>query len=338
MTADLQAPMFTDETAAREALEATRWPNGPVCPHCGCTDPKAIAKVGGKKRSHRPGLYYCNACTGQFTVTVGTVFEQLQGPAYEVVAGDAPDGFLQEGHVGAPTAPPARCHIQDRLVHGPPHPKGHGGRLRRSAAAWRRRQDRSKPMKPTSASARPPLAIASSAEGRPFTKKGKSGSGAQARRWWRLVERGGKTRTFHVQQRRPRRPCATIVVEQRRASSRILLHRRKPTSTPDDRHGPSPSIETVKHSAERIRPPRRRHGGPHQHGRGRVLHLQARHDRRLPPLRRSAPASLPRRVRLPLQPPLGAWRQTMRTARSPPCAGIAGKRLTYRRTDRAAHA
>ncbi len=72
MTANLQHPMFTDENAAREALEAIRWPNGPVCAHCGGTE--KIGAVQG--RSHRPGLYYCGDCKGQFTVTVGTVFER----------------------------------------------------------------------------------------------------------------------------------------------------------------------------------------------------------------------------------------------------------------------
>jgi transposase-like protein len=37
-----------------------------------------IAKVEGK--SARPGLYYCNQCKGQFTVTVGTVFERSKVP------------------------------------------------------------------------------------------------------------------------------------------------------------------------------------------------------------------------------------------------------------------
>jgi transposase-like protein len=72
MTADLQDPIFNDEKAAREALEAIRWPNGPVCPHCGCME-----KIGAVKgKSHRPGLFYCGDCKGQFTVTVGTVFER----------------------------------------------------------------------------------------------------------------------------------------------------------------------------------------------------------------------------------------------------------------------
>ncbi len=80
MPSDLQNPIFTDETAARDALEAVRWPNGPVCPHCGNSDPDRIALVGGVKHSHRPGLRYCNECKGQFTATVGTVFERSKVP------------------------------------------------------------------------------------------------------------------------------------------------------------------------------------------------------------------------------------------------------------------
>jgi transposase-like protein len=72
--------IFHDEDGAREALEAVRWPDGPICPHCGNADPDRIAKVQGKKQTHRPGLYYCNECQGQFTVTVGTVFERSKIP------------------------------------------------------------------------------------------------------------------------------------------------------------------------------------------------------------------------------------------------------------------
>lgn len=75
-----KAEMFQDEDKAREALEALRWPDGPYCPHCGNSDQEKIAKVEGKKQSHRPGLYYCNDCKGQFTVTVGTVFERSKVP------------------------------------------------------------------------------------------------------------------------------------------------------------------------------------------------------------------------------------------------------------------
>ena len=75
---DLQAPEFTDETAAREALEAARWPNGPICPHCGAIDRQA--RVEGEKKSHRPGMVYCNHCKATYTVTVGTVFERSKVP------------------------------------------------------------------------------------------------------------------------------------------------------------------------------------------------------------------------------------------------------------------
>jgi transposase-like protein len=71
-------PMFTDENVARKALETVRWPTGPVCPHCGGIE--QIVRVEGEKQSHRPGLLYCNDCKGQFTVTVGTVFERSKIP------------------------------------------------------------------------------------------------------------------------------------------------------------------------------------------------------------------------------------------------------------------
>ena len=78
MSADLQNPIFTDENSAREALEATVWPNGPVCPHCGNADAGKLAKAQGKRV--RSGLWYCAACNGQFTATVGTVFERSKIP------------------------------------------------------------------------------------------------------------------------------------------------------------------------------------------------------------------------------------------------------------------
>jgi len=77
MTANLQNPIFTDETKAREWLEARVWPNGPVCPHCGATDEDVTALNG---KAHRPGLYQCSQCREQFTVTVKTVFERSKIP------------------------------------------------------------------------------------------------------------------------------------------------------------------------------------------------------------------------------------------------------------------
>jgi transposase-like protein len=75
--ANLQNPIFTDKTKAREWLEARVWPTGPVCPHCGVTS-EHVTKLEGEK--HRPGVYQCNACREQFTVTVKTVFERSKIP------------------------------------------------------------------------------------------------------------------------------------------------------------------------------------------------------------------------------------------------------------------
>jgi transposase-like protein len=77
-TATFQNPIFQDEDKAREALEAVLWPDGPFCRHCGNSQPDLIAKMQGK--SARPGLYYCNECKREFTVTVGTVFERSKVP------------------------------------------------------------------------------------------------------------------------------------------------------------------------------------------------------------------------------------------------------------------
>jgi transposase-like protein len=73
MVAKLPA-RFTNVDAARKHLEAIQWPDGPVCPHCGVLD-RASAIKGG-----RPGLWFCGACRQQYTVTVGTVMERSKIP------------------------------------------------------------------------------------------------------------------------------------------------------------------------------------------------------------------------------------------------------------------
>ena len=80
MTDLLKNPIFLDETAARDWLEARVWPQGPTCPHCGNADQEKITKLEGD--AHRPGVYQCNEpqCRLQFTVTVNTVFERSKIP------------------------------------------------------------------------------------------------------------------------------------------------------------------------------------------------------------------------------------------------------------------
>jgi transposase-like protein len=78
MTDLLKNPIFQDETKAREWLEARVWPNGATCPHCGNADKSRITELNGN--AHRPGLYQCAECREQFTVTVKTVFERSKIP------------------------------------------------------------------------------------------------------------------------------------------------------------------------------------------------------------------------------------------------------------------
>lgn len=73
---NLTDPIYSDADKAREHLERLHWPNGPVCPHCG--ENENTTKVGGK--TARPGLHMCNSCRKQFTVTVGTIFEDSKIP------------------------------------------------------------------------------------------------------------------------------------------------------------------------------------------------------------------------------------------------------------------
>jgi transposase-like protein len=76
MRVDFDKAIFQDETKAREWLEAELWPEGAVCPHCGVMH--RGTKVQGK--SARSGLYMCNECRKQYTVTVGTLYERSHVP------------------------------------------------------------------------------------------------------------------------------------------------------------------------------------------------------------------------------------------------------------------
>jgi transposase-like protein len=72
---------FSTEEAAREYFENIRWPNGPVCPHCGnCARDRVYSVAANPEKKIRSGLYACAECKGQFTVTMGTVMEDSHVP------------------------------------------------------------------------------------------------------------------------------------------------------------------------------------------------------------------------------------------------------------------
>lgn len=79
----LSAPHMHDEAAAFAHVEAMLWPHGPVCPRCGVVDNayelKGVRSKSSKKHPkgrERHGLKKCKDCGKQFTVRIGTIFEE----------------------------------------------------------------------------------------------------------------------------------------------------------------------------------------------------------------------------------------------------------------------
>ena len=81
LTLDEIQSRFGTDKKARQYLEEIRWPNGVVCPHCQNADPKRIWEIKASAQGNiRPGLRQCAECKKQFTVTVGTIFEDSHIP------------------------------------------------------------------------------------------------------------------------------------------------------------------------------------------------------------------------------------------------------------------
>jgi transposase-like protein len=80
------AKHFSEEPAAWELVEKLRWPNGPICPHCGDEGRAYFLKPRDGSRTTSTGkatyrrLWKCKACRKQFSVLVGTIFERSQVP------------------------------------------------------------------------------------------------------------------------------------------------------------------------------------------------------------------------------------------------------------------
>lgn len=60
------------EDDARSFLERIRWRDGVACPHCGVVGDSTLMQG----KAHRKGLYQCNSCREQFTVTTGTIMHR----------------------------------------------------------------------------------------------------------------------------------------------------------------------------------------------------------------------------------------------------------------------
>jgi transposase-like protein len=69
----------SDELVAVEFLEKQRWGNSPACVHCGSVNVYKMrdAKFGGRNSRY---LWRCHDCMQQYTVRIGTVYEESRIP------------------------------------------------------------------------------------------------------------------------------------------------------------------------------------------------------------------------------------------------------------------
>ncbi|RCW85095.1 IS1595 family transposase [Paracoccus lutimaris] len=86
----LSKPYMHDEAAAFAHVESIIWPDGPVCPHCGnCGKVYVLTGVRSKPSKKNPegverhGLKKCAECRKQFTVRIGTIFEESHIPLHK---------------------------------------------------------------------------------------------------------------------------------------------------------------------------------------------------------------------------------------------------------------
>ena len=80
----LLAPQYRDEDAARAFIEKQRWPDGPVCPHCGLVNEATkLEPRNGSKSAVRKGVWNCRGCDKQFTVTIDSIFEDSHIPLHK---------------------------------------------------------------------------------------------------------------------------------------------------------------------------------------------------------------------------------------------------------------
>ncbi len=76
---------YSDEEEAYKFLESIRWENGVFCPHCGSTDTDFIAPEQANRKTRNGSITYrriwrCHTCKKQFSVLVGTIFEDSKIP------------------------------------------------------------------------------------------------------------------------------------------------------------------------------------------------------------------------------------------------------------------
>lgn len=278
---DLTAKRFNDEDAAREYLEAIRWPDGPICPHCGCIG--RSSRLEGK--SHRKGLLFCGDCRKQYSVTVKTVFERSKIPLNKWVLA---------------------CHLLCASKKGMSSHQLHRMLGVTYKSAWFMTHRIREAMKPDGGGLLGSGGGVVEVDETFWGNVGKQKKGARGfehkMKVLSLVERGGEKRSFHVPNvtaktlgpilREHISPKARLHTDENRVYKKLACPRFQRIRVRDAR-------------PRRIRARRR----DDQHGRKQLQPAKTRLGRYVPSRRRAALAALRHRVRFPLEQSYFARRQ-----------------------------
>ena len=116
MTA-LTAPEYHQEAAIAH-VEASRWPDGVSCPHCGSVN---VRRMEGKTQA---GMFLCNDCRDKFTCRTKTVMEHSHIPIHK---------WLLAIHLLTASKKGMSAHQLHRMLgityksawYGAPYPRGH---------------------------------------------------------------------------------------------------------------------------------------------------------------------------------------------------------------------
>jgi transposase-like protein len=231
------APHFQTPESAREWLEKTRWPDGPVCSHCGTVGHAYPQKA-------KPGFYRCaeKECRKDFTVTTGTVMERshialnkwlmafyLMSASKKGISAHQLHRALNVDYKSAWFM----CHrIREAMRDDNDpgfDPLGGKGQIVEADETYFGQVEKRRP--------------SPQRKGRPFTKKGKNGPGGK-RAIVSLVERGGRVRSFHPAVA-DGETVATIVYENIKRESRLHTDESRLYTFPGSAFA---AHKTVKHS------------------------------------------------------------------------------------------
>jgi transposase-like protein len=179
-------PHFKDDDAARRMIERVRWPNGPVCHHCGETERRYPTKREGRFRCGNPD------CRQDYTVTTGSVMESSHIKlhkwllAFYLMSSSKKGVSAHQLHRSLGITYKSAWFLAHRVreamaAGGLAEPMGGAGQVVEVDEAYYGRVDTPRPRNKYLP---------------PPTKRGRSGPG-QKRAIVSLVEHGGRVRSFH---------------------------------------------------------------------------------------------------------------------------------------------